>query len=424
MAYQFGHVEAYGRLAGKKKKDGNTVSRILAEARREEGSCSHIENPQPHELVWGMTLDEVEARVDEWASQAKDARGHAIRKDALCMVGGVVSLPREQMEEDWEDFKTRAVKWLQNEYGNALLCVIAHLDEAHPHLHFYAVAKDGQRFDSIHEGYRAQNGLTGERGNRELSKNEKADIRARGKFAYAAAMRKWQDRLQEDVGKYYGLARIGPRRRRISRAEYVGERAALQAEGKRLRELEKREAEVAALVAAVEAKNLLAQHAEDAAREAKRAVEAREAAAKQALVEAEQALYNAETKEIDAETAKRKAAAREAAANEAEQAANQKMEQAEKTMAEAEAREAEANETITSAEEREKNAEKKVWQRIKAKLIQVFPKWGETLEQMEAALTQLWAKMGRRPGEWMDGTPGQGGRKGPVHGKNGNGLEF
>ena len=216
MGYQFGHVEAYGRLAGKKKKDGNTVSRILAEARREEGSCSHIENPQPHELVWGMTLDEVEARVEEWASQAKDARGHAIRKDALCMVGGVVSLPREQMEEDWEDFKTRAVKWLQNEYGNALLCVIAHLDEAHPHLHFYAVAKDGQRFDSIHEGYRAQNGLTGERGNRELSKNEKADIRARGKFAYAAAMRKWQDRLQEDVGKYYGLARIGPRRRRIS----------------------------------------------------------------------------------------------------------------------------------------------------------------------------------------------------------------
>ena len=404
MAYQFGHVEAYGLLAGKKKKGGNTVSRILAEARREPGSCPHVEDPQEPELVWGVTLEKVGLRVEEWAAQAKDARGHALRKDALCLVAGVVSLPREQME-DWEDFKPRAVKWLRKEYGAALLCVVAHLDEAHPHLHFYVVPEDGQRFDSVHGGHRAQNGLTGDRGNRELSKNEKADIRARGKFAYAAEMRKWQDRLQEDVGRFYGLSRVGPRLKRLTRAEYAAGKAASQAEARRLRELEGREGRITELEEAAETKRLEAQRAADSAREAQAAAEAREAAAK--LLEAE-------------------ARARAAAADRTERATSLSMAKATAMQSEAEdavkaakARERAADEAIASAEEREKTAEKRVWGRIKAKILQVFPTWGEALEQMEAALTQAWERMGGRPGAWMDAGSGPGGREGPRRGGNG-----
>jgi len=396
MPYQFGHVEAYGRLAANKKTGGNSVPRILAEARRDPGSCSHVENPQPPELVWGMTLEEVGLRVEAWASQATDARGHALRKDALCMVGGIVSLPRDQME-DWEDFKPRAVRWLRKEYGKALLCVVAHLDEAHPHLHFYVVPEDGQRFDSIHGGYRAQNGLTGDRGNRKVSKNEKSDIRARGKFAYNAAMREWQDRLQEDVGKFYGLARLGPRRRRITRAEYVAEKAALQEEGRRWRELEKREKEVAAIEDSTKARQLEAQRAEASARETLATARAMEAAARQTLAASEEA----------GQAAARVMAKAKAMATEAEAAGRA-----------AEAREAMASEALASAEKREMNAEKGAWARIKGSLLRVFPAWKETLEDIEAALTQIWAKMGRRPGAWMDAPPAQGGRKGPETGGN------
>ena len=293
------------------------------------------------------------------------------------------------------------MRWLQKEYGKALLCVVAHLDEAHPHLHFYAVPEDGQRFDSIHAGYRAQNGLTGDRGNRSVSKNEKADIRARGKFAYATAMREWQDRLQEDVGRFYGLARVGPRLQRVTRVEYLAGKTALQDEGKRLRELERQEVTVAALKAEVETQRMEAQKKERAARETQAAAEAMEVAARKTLAAAEQA---------------------KAAADRTWQTATQLMAQAKVIQTEAEAagkaantKEAEAKAAIASAEKREINAEKGVWTRIKDKLLDVFPDWKEALQRIEASLTQIWAKAGKRPEAWMDGPPVHG-RKGPVIG--------
>ncbi|MEH4495261.1 hypothetical protein POY18_27250, partial [Klebsiella pneumoniae] len=58
MSYQFIHIEDYGRNVSKKKKNdgkndkykkeskGRSVREIIAEAKRENGNCPHVENPE------------------------------------------------------------------------------------------------------------------------------------------------------------------------------------------------------------------------------------------------------------------------------------------------------------------------------------------------------------------------------------------
>lgn len=177
--YQFLHVEAYAREESTKqqtrtkkksdgsfssievdKKKGGSVSSILGEAGRVEDNYPHIENPEPP-TVWLGDLDQVEAEATAWAEQATDAKGRKLRKDAHCLLAGVISLPRSN-EEDWPEFREASIKWLKKKYGENLRCVIEHTDEAHPHIHFYAVPKNGQNFDDLHEGKRAQRDLKSE----------------------------------------------------------------------------------------------------------------------------------------------------------------------------------------------------------------------------------------------------------------------
>lgn len=58
MSYQFIHIEDYGRVVSKKTKNngsndkykketkGRSVREIIAEAKRENGNCPHVENPK------------------------------------------------------------------------------------------------------------------------------------------------------------------------------------------------------------------------------------------------------------------------------------------------------------------------------------------------------------------------------------------
>ena len=160
--YQFFHIECYGREEStkgrtqtKKKSDGTYTSKevgkdkrgnvrwVIAEAKREQDSCHHIEAPQPPTVLMG-NLDQVEAEATAWAEEATDERGRKLRKDGACLLAGVISLPRSQ-EAQWEQFKSKSVDWLKEKYGDNLRCVIAHeKDESHPHLHFYCVAKKGK----------------------------------------------------------------------------------------------------------------------------------------------------------------------------------------------------------------------------------------------------------------------------------------
>lgn len=229
--YQFFHVECYAREEStkqrtqtKKNADGSFSSKEIAkekrgnikwvidEAKREQNSCYHIDNPQAPIVLMG-NLDEVQAEATAWAEEATDAQGRKLRKDAHCLLAGVISLPRSE-ESQWEQFKEKSIKWLKEKYSDNLRCVIEHQDEAHPHLHFYCVAKKGQYFDDLHEGKRAQ---------KELKKKNPQATKQEQNIAFAEAMRQTQDDFSNRVGQRFGLARLGPGRRRLTRAAWQAE---------------------------------------------------------------------------------------------------------------------------------------------------------------------------------------------------------
>ena len=74
---------------------------------------------------------------------------------------------------------------------------------------------EGERFDGLHEGEKARNDL------RAMKQSTGAQNKA-----YKEAMKKLQSSFHAAVAKPYGLAKDGPKRRRLSRSEYLAERDA------------------------------------------------------------------------------------------------------------------------------------------------------------------------------------------------------
>lgn len=211
--YQFIHVESYSRTAPKSAasggKAGRSIGYIVNEATRDEGSIPHIEQPAPPVYLHGKPLEQLESTCEAWASTMTDAKGRKLRKDALCLAAGVVSAPHDIEPEAWKAFKTDAVEWLKTKYGDRLQTVIEHVDESHPHLHFYAVPLPGERFESVHQGKAA-------------AAEAKADGALKGvqNQRYKAAMRVFQDEFFDSVGIRHGMTRIGPGKRRLTREEW------------------------------------------------------------------------------------------------------------------------------------------------------------------------------------------------------------
>lgn len=220
--YQFVHVESYSRATPKRastinkktgkassKASGHCVKYIVDEAIREAGSVPHVENPMPPKYVYGAPLEQLEQTCNDWADSVKDARGHATRKDALCLAAGIVSAPKDISPEAWQAFEKASVDWLKAKYGTALRTVIAHHDESHPHLHFYVVPEHGQRFESVHQGRAAAAEVKAQGGVKGLQNQ-----------AYKEAMRQFQNEFYDAVGIEHGFTRIGPAKRRLTREEW------------------------------------------------------------------------------------------------------------------------------------------------------------------------------------------------------------
>lgn len=211
--YQFGHVEAYAR---KPQKGAWSIRDVAAEAERKREHCMHVEQPQEPIRVFGCSPSEAVEQAEAWGAQAKDAKGRKLRSDAPVLLAGVLSYPRQG--EEWPEFKEKALAWLKSEYGDNLVSVIEHQDEQHPHIHFYAVPKSGQSFNKLHSGRAAA-----------AEAKRKGETKAVQQYAHNNAMRNWQDRFYQAVGREFGLARLGPKRQRLTRAEWVAQQAAQQA---------------------------------------------------------------------------------------------------------------------------------------------------------------------------------------------------
>ncbi|MER1968787.1 hypothetical protein [Castellaniella sp. GW247-6E4] len=224
MGYQFVHIEGYARRGSQQRKNGKMQSRkwgvrdIVAEAEREPDACRHVESPQPPVLLDGAMPSQAEAMAHAWAETAIDAKGRKLRTDGLCFSAGIISLPKE-MEDDWPQFRAATVHWLWEQYGKRLRSVVEHTDEEHPHLHFYAVPLKGERFEVLHVGRQAAANAAAA-GEKKGAQND----------AYKAAMRAWQDDFHERVAASFGLARTGPKRERLTRAQWQARKAQLRAD--------------------------------------------------------------------------------------------------------------------------------------------------------------------------------------------------
>jgi len=213
MGYQFLHIEGYARKGsqqiGKARKW--SAAEVAAEAMRDPHACPHVLSPRPPNVLHGCSPREAVQIAEKWAESSKDAMGRKLRSDGLVLAAGVISLPNEQ-QQDWPRFREAAVHWLKQQYGERLRSVIEHIDEAHPHLHFYAVPLAGERFEAIQKG-------------RQASFDAKAMGKPKGaqNESYKAAMRLWQDDFSKSVAANFGLARLGPAKRRLTRGQWQAE---------------------------------------------------------------------------------------------------------------------------------------------------------------------------------------------------------
>jgi len=107
---------------------------------------------------------------------------------------------------EYRYWKHSTLEWLQTEFGDRLRSVVEHTDEAHPHLHFFVVNPDGGNVKHLHPGFRAAKG---------------AQTPKEQRLAYNDAMRAFQDRFWEHAAGPSGLARLGPGRQRMSRAQWT-----------------------------------------------------------------------------------------------------------------------------------------------------------------------------------------------------------
>ncbi|MDG2652032.1 hypothetical protein P7M03_16675 [Vibrio parahaemolyticus] len=210
--YMFNHIETFALNASKDKKSFGTVTK---EFMREPGNCPHVPHPLPPQILYGVDAYVAEQIIKQRVEKAKDKIGRKIRKDAQVALSGVVSFPRsmrEQSEELYQAWVAKNIEHFKKKYRTNLISVIEHDDEEHPHLHYIvsvpASTVNGEcNIMYIHEPIRA----------RETTKGGRKQKYA----AYKEAFRELQDEYFNEVAIHFGLLRTGPRRKRLTRKEYL-----------------------------------------------------------------------------------------------------------------------------------------------------------------------------------------------------------
>lgn len=231
MGYQFVHLESFARKPDAK---GRGTDFIFSEASRRPEASIHVEKPLPPVVVYGVGVEAVQEIHDTAAAAATIAvkGGHVrkVAKDKKTLHTVVASYPATMDEirgdpakrADAEEWEKRTIGWLRSQYGDDLKSVIRHEDEAFFHIHAYIVPLDEPGMSALkyHPGTMAKRAVM----DSDKDGEDKKTLSKRADAAYKQAMREWQDSYHEAVGVPCGLARLGPKRRRLSRDEWQREK--------------------------------------------------------------------------------------------------------------------------------------------------------------------------------------------------------
>lgn len=206
---------------------------VLAEASRLPGEALHVASPLPPVHVHGVPVAEVQAMHNALCEAARTevtgGKPRKVRQDQATLLTCIASFPSTVAEcaadpakaaarDDWQ---RRNVAWAREVWGEDLVSVSRHDDEKYPHLHLLVLpGEPSMRANALHPGWVAKQdakaaaeaaGLDGKAANNA------------GDRAYRSEMRRFQDAYWNSVGMPCGMARIGPAKRSLPRAEWVAE---------------------------------------------------------------------------------------------------------------------------------------------------------------------------------------------------------
>lgn len=250
VAYQFIHIEQYGRQGAHKKKSSarkRSMYDIRDEMIRAPRACPHVADPKPPVILFGKTPNEAIAIAAERAATAVDKIGRKLRCDSPVVVIGVASWPElvsdviadPEKRAEYARWRAKTIAWLKARWGDDLESVVQHMDEPRPHIHFVVVPKldDARRLQiqSVHPGERAA-----------AECKNAGDSPSRQRAAYVDAMIDLQGDYYDKVSACCGLTRLGPHRQRLTRKEWVQQQRQAEAMAEASAKLERREDEVMA----------------------------------------------------------------------------------------------------------------------------------------------------------------------------------
>lgn len=255
MGPQFAHIQTFSRKAN---PAGQSVDQVLGELTRDPEFSKHVENPEPVMILDGISPQQLRAEHDAMIERAAtevrikgEIKMRAIRKDRHTLITAVVSYPltweeigndpKEQAAlKEWQDAN---VAFFKDHFGEHYRAAYGHTDEARPHLHIYGLPEGIKGIDAalLHPGKAAKKA---EEDQRKAEGDAPRAVVAAGNKVFRATMREWQDTYHQQVGEPCGLLRVGPKRQRLSRAQYqleknlARQRSKSELEAQRLKLLE------------------------------------------------------------------------------------------------------------------------------------------------------------------------------------------
>ena len=143
-------------------------------------------------------------RINENASKYRDPVGRKMREDAAVLLAGVASFPRAEAEKRPRTLCAMGIAdgcLSQGKYGDNLRAVVMHNDEEHPHLHFYVYSDTEVNAKMLHDGHK----------------------NASRKGSYKAGVQAFRMSISRKSLAGAAWPAPGPKRRRLSRAEWHAE---------------------------------------------------------------------------------------------------------------------------------------------------------------------------------------------------------
>lgn len=236
--FQFIREECYAKQRGQgaptgvvgKARDtgsGKLAARdVIAEAIRAPDAAPHVRSPAPARCLYGIEPDElatwwsqIEAMSDDIRVTTKAGVVKKQRSDVPILMGVVASYPGKADDDDelYDAWRRETLAFFMSRYGSSLASVLEHTDEPHGHLHAF-VSDKGKPVKRFHAGYSAA-----------MESANAGQPKKTQSIAYQEGARALQNSFYDLVASRVGQARIGPKKRRLTRRAWHAEQAANEA---------------------------------------------------------------------------------------------------------------------------------------------------------------------------------------------------